>query len=45
MKRAPRILAIVIALVGLVLSGILVAIAVHSATVALGAHDAAMKVK
>jgi voltage-gated potassium channel len=44
-KRVPRILAILIALVGLVLSGILVAIAVHSATVALAAHDAIMKVK
>jgi voltage-gated potassium channel len=44
-KRLPRVLAILIALVGLVLSGILVAIAVHAATVALAAHDAAMKVK
>jgi hypothetical protein len=44
-KTAPRILAIVIALVGLMLTGILVAAAVHSATVALAAHDAAMKVK
>ena len=44
-KRAARIFAIVIALVGLLLSGILVAVAVHAATVALAAHDAAMKVK
>ena len=44
-KRASRIFAIVIALVGLMLTGILVAVAVHSATVALAAHDAAMKVK
>jgi voltage-gated potassium channel len=44
-KRVPRILAIVIALVGLMLTGILVAVAVHSATVALAAHDAAMKVR
>ena len=32
-------------LVGLMLTGILVAVAVHSATVALAAHDAAIKVK
>jgi len=44
-KRASRIFAIVIALVGLMLTGILVAVAVHSATVALAAHDAAMKAK
>ena len=44
-KRAPRILAIVIALVGLMLTGILVAVAVHAATVALAVHDAAMKIK
>ena len=44
-KRVPRILAIVIALVGLILTGILVAVAVHSASVALAAHDATMKAK
>ena len=44
-KRAAKIFAILIALVGLMLTGILVAVAVHSATVALAAHDAAMKVK
>jgi voltage-gated potassium channel len=44
-KTVPRIFAIVIALVGLMLTGILVAVAVHSATVALAAHDATMKVK
>ena len=44
-KRVPRILAVMIALVGLMLTGILVAVAVHSATIALAAHDAAMKVK
>ena len=42
-KRLARILAIVIALVGLMLTGILVAVAVHAATIALAAHDAAMK--
>ena len=44
-KTTPMIFAIVIALVGLMLTGILVAVTVHSATVALAAHDAAMKVK
>ena len=44
-KTVPRIFAMVIALVGLMLTGILVAVAVHSATVALAAHDAAIKVK
>jgi len=42
-KRLPRILAIVIALGGLTLTGILVAVAVHAATIALAAHDAAIK--
>ena len=42
-KRSARVLAIVIALAGLILSGILVAMAVHAATIALVAHDAAMK--
>jgi len=32
-----------IALAGLTLTGILVAVAVHAATIALAAHDAAMK--
>ena len=40
-KRTSRILAIVIALTGLTLTGILVAVAVHAATLALTAHDAA----
>jgi Ion channel len=38
-----KILSIVVALTGLTLTGILVAVAVHSATIALAAHDAAMK--
>ena len=41
-KRLARILAIVIALVGLTFTGILIAVAVHAATIALAAHDAAM---
>jgi len=44
-KRVPRILAIVTALVGLILTGILVAVAIHAATVALAAHNPAMKAK
>ena len=38
-KRSAKILAIAIALAGLTFSGILVAVAVHAATVALAAHD------
>jgi voltage-gated potassium channel len=44
-KTVPRIFAIVIALVGLMLTGILVAVAVHSATVALAGHDASIRVR
>jgi voltage-gated potassium channel len=44
-KRSARVLAIVIALAGLILSGILVAVAVHAATIALAAHGAAMKAR
>lgn len=44
-KRASRIIAIVIALLGFILTGILVALAVHSATFALAAHDAAIRAK
>jgi voltage-gated potassium channel len=44
-KKTSRILAIVIAHVGLTFTGILVAVAVHAATVALAAHDAATKVR
>jgi voltage-gated potassium channel len=40
-KRSSRILAIGIALLGLTLTGIVIAIAVHAATLALTAHDAA----
>ena len=44
-KKGSRIISIVIALVGFTLTGIFVAVAVHSATIALAAHDAAMKVR
>ena len=42
-KRTSRILSIVIALFGLTLTGILIAVAVHAATIALTVHDAAIK--
>ena len=42
-RRGSKIIAIVIALMGLTLTGILIAVAVHAATLALAAHDAAMK--
>jgi voltage-gated potassium channel len=44
-KRSSRIIAIVIALVGFVLTGILVAVAVHSAALALAAPEAAIRPK
>ena len=40
-QRASRLLSIVIALLGLTFTGILIAVAVHAATLALAAHDAA----
>lgn len=39
-RRVSRILSILIALVGLTLTGILIALAIHAATLALAAHDA-----
>ena len=42
-RRSSRILSIVIGFAGLLFSGILVAVAVHSASIALAAHDAAIK--
>jgi len=42
-RRVSRILSILIALVGLTLTGILIAVAIHAATLALAAHDAAIK--
>jgi voltage-gated potassium channel Kch len=41
--KTSRILAVLIALVGLILTGIVVAVAIHAATIALAAHDAANK--
>ena len=43
--RASKVIAILIALVGLITTGILIAVAVHAANVALAAHDASMIVK
>jgi hypothetical protein len=42
-KGTCKVLALVIALVGLTFTGIFVAVGVHSESVALAAHDAAMK--
>ena len=44
-KRTSKLLAILIALTGLTFTGILVAAAVHAATLALAAHDATIKVR
>ena len=40
-QKATRLLSILIALLGLTFTGILIAVAVHAATLALAAHDAA----
>ena len=39
-RRVSRILSILVALVGLTLTGILIAVAIHAATLALAAHGA-----
>ena len=44
-RRVSKVIAIVIALIGLTMTGILVAVAVHAATFALAAHDAAVSVR
>jgi Ion channel len=44
-KRVSRIIAVVIALLGLTLTGISIAVGVHAATLALAAHDAVEKVR
>lgn len=44
-RTGSRIIAIVIALMGLTLTGILIAVGVHAATLALATHDAVMKVR
>ena len=44
-KRVSRIIAVVIALLGLTLTGIVIAVGVHGATSALAAHDAIEKAR
>ena len=43
--RLSRIAAILIAIMGLTLTGIIIAVAVHAATLALAAHDAAARAR
>ena len=43
--RVSRVISIMIALLGLTMTGILIAVAVHAATLALAAHDAAANVR
>jgi len=40
-KPSARVIAIIVAFLGLTMTGILIAVAVHAATFALNAHDAA----
>ena len=44
-RRRSRVIAIVLAFLGLILSGIVIAVAVHAATLALAAHDAAAAIE
>jgi Ion channel len=44
-RVVPRLIAILIGLLGLTFTGIVIAIAVHAGTVALAAHDAAARLK
>ncbi len=44
-NRVSKVIALAIALIGLTMTGILIAVAVHAATFALAAHDAAVKVR
>ena len=44
-RRISRVIAIAIALLGLTMTGILIAVAVHAGTFALAAHDAAAKAR
>jgi len=44
-NRGSKVIAIAIALIGLTMTGILIAVAVHAATIALAVHDAAVKVR
>lgn len=44
-NRTSRIVAILIAMLGLTFTGIIIAVAVHAATFSLAVHDAAAKVR
>ena len=44
-KTASRIIAIILAFLGLTLTGIIIAVAVHAGALALAAHDVAEKVR
>jgi hypothetical protein len=44
-RRISRVIAIAIALLGLTMTGILIALAVHAGTFALAAHDAAVNAR
>jgi len=44
-NRSSKVIALAIALIGLTMTGILIAVAVHAATFALAVHDAAVKVR
>ena len=44
-RTISKVIAILIALLGLTMTGILIAVAVHAATLALTVHDAAASVK
>ena len=44
-RRLSRVIAIAIALLGLTMTGILIAVAVHAGSVALATHDAAVNVR
>lgn len=44
-KTASRIIAIILAFLGLTLTGIIIAVAVHAGALALAAHDVVEKVK
>ncbi len=44
-RRISRVIAIAIALLGLTMTGILIAVAVHAGSVALAVHDAAASVR
>ena len=44
-ERLSKVVAIMIAFMGLLLSGILIAVAAHAATLAMESHDAVLRVR